>query len=489
MVPGTHCRKGKAGHNVPMKGNTGDMQRSQTVSAENCGEARNDCEKDGEVNTRDKENERPMLTPESSLQRIRYLAQTEPELVFTSLAHRIDLHLLEESLKSIRKDAASGVDKVTVRDYVANLEANLYNLHQRLRRGQYVAQPVKRVWIDKEGGKKRPIGIPVLEDKIVQRAVATILMTIYEVDFYDFSYGFREGRGAHTAIEAVWQNCQKLNIQWVVDADVSGYFDNISHRLLREFVKRRVNDGGIIRLIGKWLNAGVMEEEIVTTPSKGTPQGGVISPVLANVFLHYVLDEWFVKEVRPRLSGRCFLVRYADDFIVGFESERDARRFMEVLPKRFERFELEIHPEKSKLVDFRPTGKGEKGDHEKTFDFLGFTHYRGKSRKGNWIVKRKTISKRMRRFMSGIWEWCRKNRHKPIAQQHVSLTQKLRGYYQYYGIIGNYKALRQVLWWTERAWQFWLNRRTHKGKMNWEKYKRSILGKMPLPRPRIIHSL
>lgn len=467
------------------------MQRSQTISTQDLGKVGRSNLNPGRESMKDKSKEQvPTLVRESSLQRIRELATKDPGMVFTSVAHKIDLDMLARSFKKIRKSKAAGVDKKTAKEYAGNLDENLYNLYQRLRRGQYVAQPVKRVWIEKEGGKKRPIGIPALEDKIVQKAAETILSTIFEVNFYDFSYGFRTGYSAHMAIKDLWQSCQTMNINWILDADVSGYFDNIDHYQLVEFIKRRVNDGGLIRLIGKWLNAGVMEEGVRSYPEKGTPQGGVISPVLANIFLHYVLDEWFVKEVGPRMEGRCFLIRFADDFVIGFESERDAKKVMEVLPKRFSRFKLTIHPEKTKMVDFRkPFKRKERGNNERTFEFLGFTHYWGKSRKGRFVVKRKTIGKRMCRFIKSIWQWCRRNRHKPLEEQYRDLSHKLRGYYQYYGIIGNYDVLKTVRWLTKRAWRYWLSRRSNKGRMSWDKFEKSILRRLVLPRPRIYHSV
>ncbi|MBI4632265.1 MAG: group II intron reverse transcriptase/maturase [Deltaproteobacteria bacterium] len=466
----------------------GDMQRSQTISTQNQGKATGGNRKPVQMQTGEgRSGNLPVLRQESSLQEIRRLAKANPDMVFTSLAHRIDPYQLEESFKAIRKSQASGVDEVTAKEYAVNLDANLYDLHKRLSSGQYVAQSVRRVWIDKEGGKKRPIGILALEDKIVQKAVERILNIVFEVNFYDFSYGFRSGYSAHMAIREIRQACMGMNINWIVDADVSGYFDNIEHALLKEFVKRRVNDGGIIRLIGKWLNAGVMEKGIVSYAETGTPQGGVISPVLANIFLHYVLDEWFMKEVRPRMTERCFLVRYADDFIVGFERESDARRFMAVLPKRFERYKLTIHPEKTKLVDFRKPVKSSKGTQGGTFNFLGFTHYWGKSRKGWLVVKRKTMSKRASGFLKRVWLWCCTERHKPVREQYQELSQKLRGHYQYYGVNGNFRSMKKVRWRCEWIWRYWLSRRSNKGGLCWDKFKGSILSKMELPRVRIVH--
>lgn len=466
----------------------GDIQRSQTISTQKQGKAKESNYKPDQMQGGEERSVKPpVLKQESTLQEIRKLSRANPEMVFTSLSHRIDAHQLEDAFRAVRKSQASGVDEVTAREYAVNLDANIHDLHQRLRNGQYTAQPVRRIWIEKEGGKKRPIGIPALEDKIVQKVVERILSIVFEVNFYDFSYGFRNGRSAHMAIREIRRACMEMNINWVVDADVSGYFDSIDHALLKEFVKRRVNDGGIIRLIGKWLKAGVMEEGIVSYGETGTPQGGVISPVLANVFLHYVLDEWFVKEVRPRMTGRCFLVRYADDFVVGFESERDAQRFMAVLPKRFERYKLTIHPEKTKLVDFRKGGKPGDGGQGRTFNFLGFTHYWGKSRKGWPVIKRKTMSKRASGFLKRVWEWCRTERHKPVREQYQVLSQKLRGHFQYYGVNGNFRWMKVVRWQTERTWRFWLSRRSNKGGLSWEEFKSRILSKMELPRVRIAH--
>ncbi len=269
-----------------------------------------------------------------------------------------------------------------------------------MRTGRYKAQPVKRGWIIKEDGSQRPLGMPVFEDKIAQRSVSMLMSAVYEQDFYDFSYGFLEGRSPHQAIEALREQCYRENIHWIIDADVTKFFDNLDHGILRELIRKRISDGSIIRLIGKWLNAGMLEGEDLSYTDKGTPQGGVISPLLANIFFHYVLDEWYVKEIMPRLKGCSFLIRFADDFVIGCKLEEDARRIMAVLAKRFERFKLTIHPEKTKLVDFRsPKLRRRTQSSKHTFDFLGFTHYWGKSRKGNWVIKRKTASKRIRRTL------------------------------------------------------------------------------------------
>jgi group II intron reverse transcriptase/maturase len=429
-------------------------------------------------------------TISTKLQGIAEQANGYPDMVFTTLVHLIDMDFLREAYRLTRKDKAVGVDKVTAKEYAKNLDENLIDLYERLRTGRYVAPPVERVWIEKDEKSKRPIGKPTFEDKIVQRAAVMLLGAIYEQDFYDFSHGFRKGHRQHLALRELRERCMKLNIRWILDADVSGFFDNLDHGWLRKIIKQRVNDGGLLRRIGKWLNAGVMEGGILTYPEKGTPQGGVISPMLSNVFLHHVLDDWFVNDVRPRIKGRCFLIRFADDFIIGFELEEDALRAMDVLPKRFNRFGLTIHPKKTALIQFRKPGfKEGRANGNGTFDFLGFTHYWAKSRRGFWVIKRKTGRKGLRRFLKSLWLWLKRNRHLPLDEQHRMLYTKLRGHYQYYGIIGNYKAISIIRFFAIRYWKYWLSRRSHKGKIDWEKFISSILANYPLPKPRIIHSI
>jgi group II intron reverse transcriptase/maturase len=424
------------------------------------------------------------------LQRIAQQAQRYPAMVFNNVFHLIDRDFLREAYRLTRKNSAPGVDQVTATQYAEHLEDNLRDLHERLRDNRYVAPPVERVWIEKEGGKKRPIGKPCFEDKIVQRAVVMILEAIFEQDFHAFSHGFRKGHSPHQALHELREQCRTLHINWIVDADVSGCFDNLDWGFLREFIQQRVKDGGILRLIGKWLHASVLEAGELTHPDKGTPQGGVASPLLANVFLHQVLDEWFVKDVQPRMKGRCFVTRFADDFIIGCELEADARRVMAVLPKRFNRFSLTIHPEKTALIAFkRPPSREASAGGAGSFDFLGFTHYWAKTRRGYWVLKRKTVGKRLRRFMQAIWAWCRDNRHAPLQEQYRTLCAKLRGYYQYYGIRGNFKMLDVVFEHTERAWRYWLSRRSHKGHIRWQKFVASLQKELALPKPRIMHNI
>jgi RNA-directed DNA polymerase len=429
-------------------------------------------------------------TVSMQLQRIAQQAKHYPAMVFNNVFHLIDCEFLREAYHQTHKSSAPGMDQVTAKQYAENLDENLRELHERLRDNRYVAPPVERVWIEKEDGKKRPIGKPCFEDKIVQRAVVMILEAIFEPDFHAFSHGFRKGHSQHQALHELREQCRKLNITWIVDADVSGFFDTLDWGHLRAFMQQRVKDGGILRLIGKWLHAGVLEAGALSYPDKGTPQGGVVSPILANVFLHHVLDEWFVKEVQPRMQGRCFVTRFADDFIIGFALEADAHRVMDVLPKRFHRFGLTIHPEKTVLLAFqRPPSRAPSATGKGTFDFLGFTHYWAKTRRGYWVIKRKTVGKRLRRVMKGIWTWCRENRHAPLNEQYRALCAKLRGHYQYYGIRGNFKMLEAVFEYTERAWQYWLSRRSHKGHLNWQKFEGAVRQKLLLPQPRIIHNI
>ncbi len=425
-------------------------------------------------------------------QRIAQLASQSPEMGFTSLAYHMDLDWLKEAYRRTRKDGAAGVDGQTAADYEGDLEGNLRSLLERAKSGSYFAPPVRRVHIPKAGSpdQTRPIGIPTLEDKVLQRAVTMLLEPIYERDFHPGSYGFRPGRGAHQALEQLWKNTMDTAGGWILEVDISKFFDTLDHAQLREFVKRRVRDGVLLRLIGKWLNAGVMESGQVSYPGAGSPQGGVISPLLANVYLHYVLDTWFEQEVQPRLQGKAYLIRYADDFVIGFTEEQDARRVMEVLPKRFGKYGLKVHPEKTRLVRFnKPTDKdgGDPGQPE-SFDLLGFTHYWGRGRKGHPVVKRKTASKRMSRSLKAINDWCRDHRHRPLAEQQKTLSQKIRGHCAYYGITGNSQCLQEFRLWVVRLWHKWLNRRNRERSMTWVVFNR-MLARYPLPEAVAIHSV
>jgi RNA-directed DNA polymerase len=427
-------------------------------------------------------------TVSTKLQRIAEQAVREPGWVFTTLAHLVDVAFLKEAYHRTRKDAEPGVDGVTAEEYSKNLDENLRNLHVRLRAGRYKAPPVKRAWREKDDGGKRPIGMPGFEDKIAQRAVAMILGAVYEQDFESFSHGFREGHSQHLALAELRQKCREVGVAWIVDADVAGFFDNLDWNLLLKIIKRRVKDGAILRLIGKWLNAGVMEGTTLIHPEKGTPQGGVISPVLSNIFLHYVLDRWYVRDVKTRLRGRSFLIRFADDFIIGCEREEDARRVLAALPKRFERFKLTIHPAKTALIRFqKPAPRKETDNGNGTFDFLGFTHFWAKTREGYWVIKLKTAKKRLRRAMKSLWQWCRNHRHENLLEQHKTLCLKLRGHYQYYGVKSNYKMLEVVMEHVEKAWRYWLSRRSNERCIPWDVFDR-LQRSYPLPKPRIYHA-
>jgi group II intron reverse transcriptase/maturase len=409
--------------------------------------------------------------------------------VLSTLAHHIDLDFLRAAYGAVRKDGAPGVDGETAASYAEALEENLQDLLDRFKSGRYQAPPVKRVHIPKGEGKTRPIGIPTFEDKVLQTAVKRVLEAVYEQDFLTCSYGFRPGRSAHQALDALWRGLMDAGGGWVLDVDIRSFFDTLDHAHLREFLDQRVRDGVLRRMIDKWLKAGVLEEGSLSYPEEGTPQGGVISPLLANVYLHHVLDRWFEEEVRPRLRGRAVLVRFADDFVIVCVREDDARRILEVLAKRFGRFGLSLHPDKTRLVRFvRPERARESGGgpRSESFDLLGFTHYWTRSRRGAWVVQRKTAKDRFRRAAKRISQWCRENRHHRVAWQQEELERKLKGHYTYYGISGNFKALARFLRQVERAWQRWLNRRSQKRAMPWERFQR-LLERYPLPRPRIRH--
>ena len=426
-------------------------------------------------------------------QRRAELARQAPHMSFTSLAHHRDLRLLHEAYQRTRKDGAVGVDGQTAEDYAVNLRSNLQALLDRAKSGTYRAPPVRRVHIPKgTGSETRPIGIPTFEDKVLQRAVALILEAVYEQDFRDCSYGFRPGRSAHQALEALWQQTTRTGGCWLVEVDIRKFFDTLDHAHLRELLSRRVRDGVLLRLIGKWLNAGVLESGAVSFPDQGTPQGGVIAPLLANVYLHYVLDEWFEREVKPCLKGRAFLIRYADDFVMGFACETDARRVLEVLPKRFGKYGLTLHPEKTRLVPFvRPSSRPGSGGAETrpgTFDLLGFTHYWGRSRRGHWTVKRKTSSSRFSRAVTRIAAWCRQYRHRPLAEQQRILGQKLRGHDAYYGITGNFPMVQRIRSAVTEVWRKWLSRRGRGRPLSWDHFHR-LLARFALPPARVVHSV
>jgi group II intron reverse transcriptase/maturase len=429
-------------------------------------------------------------------ERIAALAKQSPQMAFTSLAYLMDMDWLKEAYRRTRKDGAVGVDGVTAEEYERDLEGNLQSLLDRAKSGTYQAPPVRRVHIPKGGSatETRPLGIPTLEDKVLQRAVVMLLGPIYERDFLDCSYGFRPGRSAHQALEFFRNQLMDCRGGWVLEVDIRKFFDNLDHGHLRTFLRLRVRDGVLLRLIDKWLKAGVMEDGSVSYPDAGTPQGGVVSPALSNVFLHYVLDLWFEQEVKPRLRERAFLVRYADDFVIGFRDQRDAQRVMEVLPKRFGKYGLTVHPTKTKLVPFCPPSsqtkeqRGPGAPRPGTFDLLGFTHYWGRSLRGYWVIKQKTAASRFSRAVRSIDLWCRDNRHLAIGEQQQKLNEKLRGHYAYYGVTGNSGALTRFLWEVQRRWRKWLYRRSRERLMNWARLRR-LLQRYPLVGVRTVRSV
>lgn len=424
------------------------------------------------------------------LARIAELARKRPDRLFYSVHHCIDVEWLREAYRRTRKDAAVGVDGQTAEEYARHLEDNLTALLDCFRAGTYRAPPVRRVHIPKGDGRQtRPIGVPTFEDKVLQRAVAMVLEAIYEPEFHDGSYGFRPGRSAHDALDALWRGLMSFEDCWVLEVDIQSFFDTLDHGALRSFLGERVTDGVIRRAIDKWLKAGVLENGAVTHPEEGTPQGGVISPILANVYLHGVLDRWFESDVKPRLQGRAFLVRYADDFVIAFEQETDARRVMKVLPERFGKYGLKLHPEKTRLVNFtRPRRDGGGGDGPDSFELLGFNHHWALSRKGNPIVQRTTMKSRFTRALGRVRDWCRINRHLPIAEQCKALGHKLRGHFGYYGITGNSEALSRFAYEVRRVWWKWLSRRSQRASMSSEAFS-LLLVRYPLPQPRVVHSI
>ena len=425
------------------------------------------------------------------LQRVAELAREAPNMVLTSLSHHIDTDLLREAYRVTRKDGAVGIDGKTATDYSEQLEENLRRLEGQFKSGTYKAPPVRRVHIPKgDGAKTRPIGIPTFEDKVLQRAVTMVLETVYEQDFLDCSFGFRPHRSAHQAINRLGECLMAMHGGWIVEVDIQDFFGSVVHGHLRSFLDQRIKDGVIRKAIDKWLKAGVMEEGRLARSESGTPQGGVASPLLANIYLHEVMDKWFEEQVKPRLEGKSFMVRFADDLVCVFESEKDARRVFEVLPKRFGKYGLTLHPEKTRLIEFkRPkwtSGNGGKSGKE-TFEFLGFCNYWAKSLSGKWIVKRKTAKSRLKRAISAIYQWCKENRHLPVKEQYKMLSLKLRGHYGYYGTTGNMRALQSLHYATHCSWRTWLNRRSQKISMPWEKYSK-LISVYPLPRPKIAHS-
>lgn len=416
-------------------------------------------------------------------QQIAELAGQTPRIRLVSLNRHLDVTWLDEAYRRTRKDGATGVDGETGAAYAEGLESRLTDLNERAKSGTYHAPPVRRTYIPKADGRQRPLGIPTFEDKVLQRGIVMLLEPVYEQDFRDCSYGFRPRRSAHGALRTIWQQVMSMDGCWLIDADIRAFFDNVAHSALREILNQRVGDGVVRRLVSKWLHAGVWEAGAVHYPECGTPQGGVISPMLSNIYLHEVLDVWFEDIIKPRLRGRAFLVRYADDFVMGFEQKEDAERVFAVLPKRLAKYGLDIHPEKTRLIDFHPPEGGQGGS---AFSFLGFTHTWSTSKQGRPFVRRQTMSKRFTRALHAVQDYCRKSMTEPIPTQWQGLCRRLRGHYTYYGIQGNTKGLERFHYEVKRVWLRWLRRRTgHDAAVwTWERYAR-LLQRMPLPRPKL----
>jgi group II intron reverse transcriptase/maturase len=424
-----------------------------------------------------------------ALERIRQVAKERKKERFTALFHHISIDLLDEAFFELKQDAAAGVDDLTWQDYQANLERNLEDLHERVQRGAYRALPSRRTYIPKPDGRQRPLAIAALEDKVVQRATVALLNAIYEEDFLGFSYGFRPGRCAHDALDALFVGINSTKVNWILDADIRSFFDEISQQWLVRFLEHRIGDRRIIRVIQKWLKVGVLENGIVAVSDRGTGQGSVISPLLANIYLHYALDLWAERWRRREATGDMIFVRYADDFIVGFQHEADARRFLDEMRKRLHEFALSLHPDKTRLIEFgrfaaanreqRGLGKPE------TFNFLGFTFMCGKSRQGFFLLKRKTRRDRMRAKLRMVKQEMRRRMHQPIPEQGRWLWHVVRGYFNYHAVPMNTRALAVFRAEIARSWHRVLNRRSQKANLT-----RARMDKLIddwLPKPRILH--
>lgn len=414
------------------------------------------------------------------LAKVMELARKDPGLRLRSLAHVLDEHMLTRSFHQLRKDAAVGVDEVSKEEYGRDLAANIRGLHERMKAARYRHQPIRRVYIPKEKGRQRPLGISCTEDKVVQGALTTLLTAIYEPVFLNCSYGFRPGRSAHDAIKAVHDTTGEVT--WILEADIEAFFDSIDRKKLMEELRKRIDDESLLRLVGKCLHVGVLEGEGYTEPEVGTAQGSALSPLLGNVYLHYVLDEWFAHEVVPRLKGPAKLIRYADDFVIGFGRKEDADRVLRVLPQRLDRYGLRLSREKTRLIRFSRPKDDEDGRGNGTFDFLGFTWYWG--RRGGWGVRVKTRTSRMRRALVAIAEWCRQHRHDPVREQQIGLKRRLQGHFNYFAVRENDRAVWRLLYWATRIWRKWLSRRSQRSRMTWARFSRMERA-LPLPRPKL----
>jgi group II intron reverse transcriptase/maturase len=425
----------------------------------------------------------------TKLDRLSELAKGDGKRQFFSIAHLITPEALYAAFQGLRKEASAGVDGVRYEDYEKDAARNIQQFHQRLKDGKYQAQPLRRVYIPKEDGKQRPISIPALEDKILQKAMVEVLNAIYEQDFLDCSYGFRPGRGPHQALDEVGRVICTRPTGWILEIDITAYFDSIVREQLMEMVEKRISDGSVLQLIRKWIKVGIIEEGRLLVSETGTGQGQTISPLLANIYLHYVLDKWFEEVVKPRLRGEAHEIRFADDAVLCFQHREDAEKVLSVLTKRFAKYGLTLHPEKTRLVEFgreaeeHAKRQGKKPD---TFDFLGLTHICARSRRGKFTVHVRTMRKRLRRGLKAVAQWCQEHMHDSVDEQQKTLNAKLRGHYQYYGRSTNYRGICQFYRKVRHIWRTWLSRRTRGAKMTWEKYA-GLLRQLPLLPPRIMH--
>ncbi len=424
------------------------------------------------------------------LQRVMERARRNPHERQFALAYLIDVDALRRSYHRLRNKAAVGVDGVTKEEYGQNLEANLQDLHVRLKTIKYRHQPIRRVHIPKDKNRTRPIGISATEDKIVQDALREILEAIYEQDFLDCSHGFRPGRRPHDALKALNQAVRKGGANVILEADIVSFFDSIDRPMLKKMLQERIADKSFMRLVAKCLQVGVLDGEMFSRPDKGTAQGSVLSPILGNVYLHYALDKWFEEQVKPRLKGKATLIRFADDLLMTFELPEDAERMRTELGKRLCRFKLSLHPGKTRLIGFRrPPWSQTGGKGPDTFDFLGFTVYWRRNRQGRgWHVSWRTRKARLRRAIKVAYEWCRRHRHLPVPVQHQALRRRIQGHFNYFGVNDNQRSLAVVIYHVNRAWYKWLNRRSQRSRLNWKRFQ-DLLRDFPLPCPKVYVNL
>jgi len=485
--------RGTAGMNAPEesdglivpKRQANKVAEAMAEPVEESGPAKGNAQEDTERRTQSR---KPATI---GLAGVREVAGRDKDVRFTALLHHVSIEQLRASYFQLRKDASPGIDGVTWTEYGNGLEERLLQLHGRIHRGAYRPEPSKRGWISKTDGTQRPLGIVSLEDKIVQHAVKTVLEAVYEADFLGFSYGFRPGRSQHNALDAVWVGMTKRKVNWVLDADIRGYFSTIDHGWMQKFLEHRIADRRIIGLINQWLKAGVVEDGAWSQTEAGTPQGSVISPLLSNVYLHYVLDLWAEQWRRRNAKGDVVIVRYADDFVVGFQYEGDARRFHTELRQRFARFGLDLHADKTRLIEFgrfaaeRRSNRGQ--PKPETFDFLGFTHACGANSKGRFEIKRRSMAHRMRAKLREIKLQLRRNMHKPLIEQAKWLRSVVQGWFQYHAVPGNATSLDRFQTQVGRMWRRTLRRRSHKGRSKWPWARMRRLIRKWFPRVRILH--